>query len=167
MTWHAFFLAEIKRRLLAEGIPRTLTCLDLLDESDIWFRPNEQSNSVGNLVLHLCGNARQWILAGMRGQPDRRQRAREFEEQGPLPTSELRTMVLQLSGELEEALNLLQPEDLEATYTVQGFEESGIGILIHVVEHYSYHLGQITYVVKAHTSQDTGYYSGLDLDATG
>ena len=64
------FLQEIRRRLTGEGQERILKCLDLLTDEDIWYRPNAQSNSVGNLVLHLCGNVTQWLFSTMGGEED-------------------------------------------------------------------------------------------------
>ena len=164
MTWSDQFTHEIHRRIVGESIPRALKCLDMLSETEIWLRPNGVSNSVGNLVLHLCGNARQWILAAMTQQPYLRNRDAEFDEMGPLPTDALHAALLSLSEELSQAIGSFSPDQLTATYRVQGFDETGIGILVHVAEHFSYHVGQITWFVKAHTGQATGYYEGLDLN---
>ncbi len=160
---HQILVKEVKRRLLDESIPRTRQCLETLSPEEIWFRPNDHSNSVGNLVLHLCGNARQWIIAGLGQVPDVRTRDQEFAEQGPLPTAELYQLLDQLERDLVPALEALSPENLVRAYTIQGFPESGLSVLVHVVEHFSYHVGQITYFVKAHKDLDTGYYAGLDL----
>ena len=166
-NWSEQFTTEIHRRIVEESIPRAIKCLDLLEEADIWFRPNESSNSVGNLVLHLIGNARQWVLAAMAGAQDRRDRDAEFAEHGPIPTDELQAQLASLGLELAAAIRLMTPERLTATYRVQGFDETGIGILVHVAEHFSYHVGQITYFLKARRNISAGYYDGLDLNKTG
>ncbi len=158
------FVKEIKRRLLEESIPRTRKCLTLLSQEDIWYRPNAHSNSVGNLVLHLCGNARQWIIAGFGRQEDQRDRKAEFQEQGPLPTGDLLKLLDKLRVDLEGVLDQLSEEEVMRGYQVQVFEESGIAMLIHTVEHFSYHVGQITYVVKARKNLDTDYYGEMKLD---
>ena len=157
-------MAEIQRRLLEESIPRAKKCLDQLSEGEIWSRPNANSNSVGNLVLHLCGNARQWIVSAMGGKEDVRERQREFEEKGPIPKEQLTMMLDDLAEDIKSILLQISPEELTQIYQVQGFTESGIGILVHVVEHFSYHVGQITYFVKAHKDMDMEYYAGMDLD---
>lgn len=167
MEWSEQIKTEIHRRLIEESIPRAIKCLGMLSEAQIWHRPNASSNSVGNLVLHCCGNARQWVLGTMGGQEDRRERDAEFEEAGPLPTADLVHQLEGLAQELTQVIDALAPEDMTRQYRVQGFDESGIGILIHVAEHFSYHVGQMTYVVKAMTDQPTGYYEGLDLNLTG
>lgn len=154
---------QVRIRIFQESIPRIKQCLEALSEAEIWYRPNAQSNAVGNLVLHLCGNARQWIVAGLSDQPDTRNRDYEFKEQGPLPTSTLIELLDQTQAEIEGVLTQLHPEDLERIYPVQVFQESGLSILVHVIEHFSYHTGQITYFVKAHKNRGMGYYDHLKL----
>ncbi len=164
--YHKYLIDETKRRLIDECQERTLKCLDFLTEEEIWYRPNDQSNSVGNLVLHLCGNVKQWLHATIGGEKDIRTRQAEFDERGPLPKDSLKEMVIELMQKSADILDDCTPEDLLCIYRVQGFEENGVGILIHVTEHFSYHVGQITYFVKAHKSMDVGYYEGMDLDKT-
>ena len=158
------FIQEVKRRLFKESVFRIKKCLSQLEESEIWYRPNENSNSVGNLILHLCGNVRQWILSGLAKNLDTRQRQTEFDEKGPIPAQQLLQDLDQLMAEVDQALDLIKPEHLLEMYAVQGFQESGISILTHVVEHFSYHVGQITYITKALKDKDLGYYSGLNLE---
>ena len=157
------FLAEIKRRLFEECLPRTRQCLEQLNEDQIWYRPNANANSVGNIVLHLCGNVRQWIGAGLGGQADIRERDLEFAEKGPIPRAVLLAKLATLEKEVEQVLAAVQPEDLLRKRKVQIYEESGLSILVHVVEHFSYHVGQLTYIVKMLKDVDTGYYAGQDL----
>ncbi|HZF11070.1 MAG TPA: DinB family protein [Thermoanaerobaculia bacterium] len=159
-------LAEAKRRLLGESVPRLQKCLGLLSEEEIWRHPNVETPSVGNLVLHLQGNVRQYIVSGLGGAPDQRQRSKEFAETGPLPTAELLSRLDALMAEVEATLDRVDPESLLAKRRVQGFDESGLSILVHVVEHFSYHVGQITYVVKSRQAVDLQYYAGKDLNAT-
>ncbi|MDH3243757.1 MAG: DUF1572 domain-containing protein [Saprospiraceae bacterium] len=162
--YHQALISEVRRRLVKECSERTLKCLGLLSEQEIWYRPNEHSNSVGNLVLHLCGNVRQWLFSTLGGKPDIRQRQAEFDEKGPIPGKDLEQMIEDLMDEVNRLLDNLKPEDLLKTYPVQGFDESGVAILLHVTEHFSYHVGQITYFVKAHKDLSVGYYEGINLD---
>ncbi|WKN40668.1 DinB family protein [Tunicatimonas pelagia] len=159
-------LDEVQRRIIQESVPRIKKCLRLLSDSQIWHRPNEQTVSVGNLVLHLMGNLRQWVLSGIDGQPDDRQRSQEFTETGPVSTEKLIRDLDSLITEINQALNRVTPEALTEKRDVQGFEESVLSILIHVTEHFSYHTGQITYYTKSTLNVDTQYYSGMDLDKT-
>jgi len=159
------FIEETKRRLFKECVPRLKKCLGELTEEQIWYRPNEHSNSVGNITLHLCGNVRQWVIAGLGRQPDVRERQQEFDEQGPIATQILIQKVDDLMEEVSQVLDATTPDELLAKRFVQKiYEETGLSILVHVVEHFSYHVGQVTYVVKMLKDMDTGYYAGEDLN---
>lgn len=123
-------------------------CLSLLTEKEIWWRPNAASNSAGNLVLHLSGNMRQWIISGLGGAPDLRVRHKEFSERGPIPR---RVLVARLGATVAEArrvLNRLSAEALRREYTIQGYRVTGMVAAAHVYEHFSHHAGQIIYVTK-------------------
>ncbi|GIV30791.1 MAG: hypothetical protein KatS3mg029_0142 [Saprospiraceae bacterium] len=160
------FIEEIERRLLHEGWPRLVRCLELLDDDEIWWRPNDHSNSVGNLVLHLCGNVRQWLISGLGGQPDTRQRQSEFDESGPIPRQLLLEMLAQTMTEAQSVLHGITAEKLLAPVRVQGYDENGISVLVHVVEHFSWHTGQATYFVKWKKDLFTDFYRGQNLDTT-
>jgi uncharacterized damage-inducible protein DinB len=162
----AAFILEVRRRLFEESWPRLKRCLDLLEEEEIWLRPNENSNSVGNLVLHLCGNARQWIVAGIGGTPDHRRRSEEFSTRGSISKAQLHALLDTLQLEVMQVLDAIHEEDLLKIYSIQGFRENGISVLVHVVEHFSYHVGQVSYFVKARKNLDLGYYAGLNLEHT-
>ena len=157
---------QVHHRLFVESVPGILKCLDQLTEAEVWARANSNTVSVGNLVLHLCGNVRQWVIAGLGGGADNRQRQQEFDATGPLPTQTLIELLHTLQADVTACLNTLTPEALTQTYSVQGFEETGVSILVHVTEHFSYHTGQITYMVKHRKDIDLQYYGGLDLDKT-
>jgi uncharacterized damage-inducible protein DinB len=135
-------------------LPRIVSCLEQLSPEQIWWRANAASNSVGNLVLHLAGNVRQWIISGLGGAPDVRQRDREFSERGPLPR---RVLVSRLRRTVEEAcrvLGRLSPEDLARVHTIQKFRATGRDATFHVAEHFSHHAGQIMLLTKMLTGND-------------
>jgi uncharacterized damage-inducible protein DinB len=159
-------IAECRRRLFDESAPRLTKCLELMTEEQIWSRPNAATASAGNLVLHLCGNARQWIVSGLGGAPDSRRRDEEFAERGPIPTGELVARLESTMSDVAATLDRLDPATLLEARRVQGFEESGLSILVHVVEHFSYHVGQVSYIVKSMKAVDLGYYAGRDLNET-
>jgi uncharacterized damage-inducible protein DinB len=160
------FIEEIKRRLFEECVPRLKRCLDELSVEQIWWRPNQHSNSLGNLVLHLNGNVRQWVVAGLGENEDVRKRQLEFDEKGPVSNEKMLGDLDALMAEVATILDNVKAEDLTKKYLVQGYQESGISILVHVTEHYSYHVGQMTYIVKMVKDMDLGYYAGHDLDTT-
>ena len=159
-------LRETDRRLLSESLPRIRKCLAQLSEEEIWRRPNAQTVSIGNLILHLNGNVKQWVLSTLGGQKDTRQRQIEFDEMGPLPTSKILSDLESTLEQVRVILQHLSTDDLTRNYNVQGFTETGVSILMHVTEHFSYHVGQITYSTKSMKDIDMGYYDGQDLDAT-
>jgi uncharacterized damage-inducible protein DinB len=160
----AALIREAKRRLFEESLPRIRTCLALMSVEEIWSRPNEQTVSAGNLVLHLSGNVRQYIVATLGGAPDLRERQAEFDEKGPLPTADLLGRLEKTMAEASAAIDRLDSEILLRSHHVQGFVETGLSILVHVVEHFSYHTGQIAYIVKARKNIDLGFYRGKDLN---
>lgn len=165
MELHEQIKAESIRRL-QESQERLVKCLHLLGEDLVWRRPNAHVVSVGNLVLHLCGNVGQWVNSTLGKTTDNRVRDSEFAEQGPLPITELERRLGQTMGTAILTINGLTHNDLTASWSVQGFAENGTAILMHVVEHFSYHTGQVTLHTKLMLDIDTGYYAGQDLNAT-
>ncbi len=155
---------EVQVRLYDESLPRILKCLDQLENEQIWWRPNESSNSIGNLVLHLCGNVTQWIYAGLGGFPDQRSRQAEFDERRILDKAELREMLVLTLDKIRPVIINLKEEELLQSLTVQTFMETGLTILIHVTEHFSYHTGQIAYITKMLSDKSLGFYEGISLE---
>jgi len=134
--------------------PRIVRCLQLLSEKEIWWRPNEASNAAGNIVLHLCGNVRQWIISGLGGAPDLRERDREFSERGPVPR---RVLISQLKRTVKKAcqtIDRVSPKNLSRQFEIQGFRVSGLLAIAHVYEHFAYHTGQIIYLTKLKRGTD-------------
>ena len=160
----AALIRECRRRIYDESLPRIRKCLAQMSVEEIWSRPNEQTVSAGNLVLHLAGNVRQYIVATLGGLPDLRERQKEFDAAGPMPTAELLAHLEQSLADASAVLDRLDPTKLLETHRVQGFVESGLSILVHVAEHLSYHTGQIAYIVKSRKNVDLGFYRGKDLN---
>ena len=151
------FLAHAGHSLREQHLPRILECLKRLPDEDIWWRPHPTSNSVGNLALHLSGNVRQWIISGLGGEPDRRERDKEFAECGPLPR---RALVARLRSTVAEACRVLEglgTRDLKRVHCIQGFRVTGLEAVAHVVEHFAYHTGQIIFVAKLKLGEDLGF----------
>lgn len=159
---HALLTKECRTHL-DEGRRRIHHCLGMLSDEQVWHRPNAHVVSVGNLVLHLSGNVRQWIGSTLGGEADDRQRDREFSERGPIAREEL---MRPLDAAVDRALEViagLDDERLLRSYRVQAYAPTGVGVVVHVTEHFSYHVGQITLHTKLLLDVDTGYYAGVDL----
>ncbi len=158
--------AEFNRRMLVESYERISTCLQELTPEQIWHKENENTNSVGNLILHLQGNITQYIWSGIGGNPDLRERDKEFLSGYTYKKERLLEDLLVVVTKANDVVQQLEESDLTKDVKVQGFDETVISILIHVMEHMSYHVGQITYYTKYINDVDTSYYGGLDLNAT-
>lgn len=149
-------------KLNDEYWPRICHCLDSLTEEQIWWRPNETSNSIGNLMLHLNGNVRQWILAPLGEIENTRDRDAEFAERRQLSTAALRNALDRTLKEFDRILSKLTTADLLKTYTIQRYEGiTALDAIYHVVEHFSMHYGQILYVTKLLSGTDLGFYRQL------
>jgi hypothetical protein len=148
------FLAQARRLLRRVYLPRIEACLGELSPDEIWWRPNPVSNSVGNLALHLEGNVRQWIVSGLGGAPDRRQRDREFSELGPIPRRTLLARLRKTVTHADRVMRKLNGGALARTYSIQGFHVTGLRAVFHVAEHFSQHAGQIILLTKMLAGKD-------------
>jgi uncharacterized damage-inducible protein DinB len=149
---------NIVRYLINENFPRVIKCLEMLNEEEVWYRPNSQSNSIGNLVLHLNGNLNQWILDYIGGKPFERNRQLEFDAKKTHSREELILMMTNLSKELCSCIQSVTSEKLLGILPIQNQQETGISVLIHITEHFSFHTGQIAYITKWLKEQQTNFY---------
>jgi len=142
------FLAQARRLLLQVHLPRIEACMRQLSPSQIWWRANPASNSAGNLALHLEGNVSQWIVSGLGGAPDRRQRDQEFSQLGPMPPGILLARLRKAVRDADRVMRKLNGAALARTYSIQGFRVTGLHAVFHVAEHFSHHAGQIILLTK-------------------
>lgn len=149
---------------LNENIPRIETCLDQLSEDEIWKKPNTNSNSIGNLILHLCGNISQYIISAIGEKEDLRDRDKEFNTEGGFSGNELIQKLQTVVREATPIIIQTNKDTLLKIHAVQGFKLSGIGIIMHVVEHLSYHTGQIAFFTKLLKDRKLGFYANVDLN---
>ena len=159
--------SEIKSQALYrldESSRMAYKCLAELTDSEIWQRPNAASNSMGNLILHLCGNMRQYIVASLGESQDNRNRDLEFSTTSGYSREQLVTMLSDTIGAVKHTIKSCTDKQLLKKRKVQGFDLTGVGIIIHVVEHFSYHTGQIAFWVKLLKDKDLGFYEGSDLN---
>lgn len=155
---------EVIIRICDESIPRILKCLNKLTEEEIHFNNNKHTNAVNNLILHLNGNVRQWLIASLTETPFQRNRPEEFNPENKLNTEGLIQVLNNLDKDVRKACEELTVSYLLRNFSIQGFTETGYSICSHVVEHFSYHTGQITLITKQLADQDMGYYTGLNLN---
>ena len=148
-------------RRLDELAGRIDDCLSRLGDGHIWSRGGANENAVGNLVLHLAGNVRQWILAGVGGAPDLRDRDAEFAARAGAGADELRRLLGGTVREASAVIAAVPAARLAEPLTIQGYRVTVLEAIYHVVEHFAQHTGQIVFATKAATGADLGYYAHL------
>ena len=163
---NALLIRELEFRLIESGIHRIIISLEKLSEEQIHYRPNANSNSINNQILHLDGNVRQWLIATFTNQNDTRERESEFNPKNQKSRIELIDILRKLEADVRLVFPLINEADLEEEKVVQCYFETQFSIVVHVIEHFSYHLGQITYITKMLLDIDTGYYAGDELNKT-
>jgi hypothetical protein len=145
---------------LVELTGRMEICVRKLTPEQVWLRASENDNAIGNLLLHLNGNVRQWILHGVGGQPDRRDRDSEFLARDGDPEA----LTASLHATIEEAAALIRAlpaERLPERILPQNYDVSVMEAVYHVVEHFSGHAFQIFLLTKMFTGGDLGFYAHL------
>lgn len=155
---------EFQTRVFDESYVRIYKCLSLLTEKQLWDSPHANIPSVGSLILHLSGNVRQWILSGLGGEVDNRNRDEEFKKHHNIRKADFIFLLENLKIQLKTCFNEMNDDILVKELEIQGFSVSGFSAIIHVVEHFSYHTGQITTLTKIYTNKETGFYSDLNLN---
>lgn len=151
------FLRESRQLLRDRYGPWILRCLEDLDDEGVWWRPNDASNAVGNLVHHLCGNARQWIVSGVGGASDVRARSEEFDRREG-SREEMRDLLRTTLRDVDGTLADLDPGRLGETVRIQGMDVTVLEAVYHVVEHFALHTGQIVWVTKSRTGRPLDFY---------
>lgn len=142
------FMDESRRFLREIFLPKIEQCVEQLTDEDIWWRANESSNSIGNLLLHLSGNVRQWIVSGLGGEEDQRVRQQEFDEREHLPKDQLIAKLRATVMEADKVLAEANAAQLLELRKIQGNDVSMIYAVYHVVEHFAMHTGQIILITK-------------------
>jgi hypothetical protein len=151
------FIEQSRRLLTYSYLPRIEGAVRGLSTENVWWRANDQSNSIGNLILHLDGNLRQWLVSGIGGAPDVRDRQQEFNRLDGWSGHDL---VLRLRRTVEEAdavLAKVDPEDLLTAKRIQGYDVTVMRAIYTAVEHFSMHTGQIILLAKMWKG-DLGFY---------
>jgi hypothetical protein len=139
---------EQARKHLADRTERIKHCVGQLDDSQVWWRAHDSMNSVGNVLLHLCGNLRQWVVSGVGGEPDTRDRPAEFAERGPIPRDELLRRLKAVVDEADAALAALDESRLLEPRRIQGFDETVLSAVWDSLTHLSGHTQEVVYVTR-------------------
>jgi uncharacterized damage-inducible protein DinB len=140
---------------------RIQDCLGRLTPEQIWTRNSANENAVGNLVLHLSGNVRQWIGSGVAGLADHRERDAEFDARGGKEPAELSELLNTRVAEVTAIIRAVPAARLTERITPQGHDVTVLEAIAHVVEHFAMHTGQVIFLTKMLTGQDLGYYQHL------
>jgi uncharacterized damage-inducible protein DinB len=166
------FLRHARFRLLDDYFVKIAAAIDSLDNEQVWRRPNESSNSIGNLLLHLSGNLRQWIISGVGGADDTRDRAREFAARASVSKCELVELMKETLDEADAILAKIEDEcaatnsdaPLQRVCRPQAYEVTVFDAIFHVVEHFSYHTGQIIFAAKWLAEGRVSFYDDRRLN---
>lgn len=160
MTNDEVFLSYTRRKL-EQLCSRIEVCVAKLTPEQVWYRGSDAENAVGNLILHLAGNVRQWVCFGAGGQNDVRQRDAEFAARGDVEAAELISLLKTSLADADRVLAGLTSDDLARVITIQRYEMPVLEALYHVVEHFSQHTGQIILLTKLYTQSDLAFYGHL------
>jgi uncharacterized damage-inducible protein DinB len=152
------YLDYSRKRLLTEFLPRMERCLNELTEEQVWWRAHETDNAIGNLILHLSGNIRQWIISGLGGAEDKRVRSEEFAERKHIPKAELSAKIRSTIEEADKVLERYDVSRLLEVQHIQRWDTTPLDAVSHVVEHVAQHLGQIIYITKLQKGIDLKFY---------
>ena len=166
------FLRHARFRLLEDYFAKIVAAIDALDDEQVWRRPNESSNGVGNLLLHMSGNVRQWIVSGVGGAEDRRDRASEFAARDSVSKAELIDLLKTTLDEADAVLAEIEgecaaansDEPLQRVCTAQAYGVTVFDAIFHVVEHFSYHTGQIIFAAKWLAEGRVSFYDDRRLN---
>jgi len=152
------FIEDCRSLLTTEFMLKIERCLEKLTDEAVWWRPNSESNSIGNLLLHLSGNVRQWIICGFPGVVSHRNRQQEFDERSVIPRAALLSTLKDTVLEADDVLAKLSPGSLLEKHMIQGREVTLLHAILHVVEHFSMHTGQIIFLTKLVVAEDLKFY---------
>ena len=146
------------RTKLHDSLRQIEKCLNLLTVDQVWHRPNDVSNSIGVLVIHLTGNVRQWINQTLGGDAFERDRPGEFGQRDAIPTDQILRELRETVDRAGDVIESQTIEQLTGGVSVQGYDVSAVAAIIHVVEHFSLHTGQIIYATKLLINKDLSDY---------
>lgn len=154
----SIFIAKSRHYLATEYPSKIRLAVKDLSYDEVWRRANDESNSIGNLLVHLAGNIRQWIVAGIGGEPNDRDRAEEFEIRKGPPLAELLSLLDAAVVDADRVIASLTESDLLGDRTIQSRQTNVMAAVYHVVEHFSMHTGQIILMAKSYRPGSVKFY---------
>ncbi len=154
-----YFIECCRTKLSKEYLQKIEDCLKDLSDDDIWWRAHETNNSIGNLMLHLAGNIRQWVVHHLGGKEFQRERDKEFSERTHIPKQELIAHLRSAVHDTDAVLEKFPLEKLLVSYEIQKYHVTAMEAILHITEHFSYHVGQIVYITKLRTGKDLKFYN--------
>ena len=150
------FQADVVEYLRETYLPRLEQAASILPQTDLWWSPHADCISFGTILQHLEGNVRQWIVSGLGDASDTRQRASEFQL---APGESTSALFERLRSTVEAAcgvITALPSASLPEAITIQGFDTTRQAALLHVLEHFSWHVGQAVWIAKARAGEGHG-----------
>lgn len=160
MEVNAWLIAEIKKRIIEESCSKIIECLELLSNQEINHQFSDNTLSISQSIVHLNGNVRQWLLGHIIGISYKRERSQEFKTKNT-SKDDLLNLINELTQDLELYLDRLSELNLGEKISIQSIEGTVFSACIHVIEHFSYHTGQIAFITKLLTKKDLGFYNNL------
>ena len=154
--------ARVASEALEKHLSRIEACVAKLTPEQVWTSGGDHQNAIGNLILHLCGNVRQWILSGLGGAPDIRERDAEFAAKGGPEPAAMLARLREIVTAAQAVIGKLPAEQFLERVTIQGYHVSKVEAVFHVTEHFVGHTFQIIFATKLLTNQDLGFYAHLN-----
>lgn len=134
--------------LLDQAMIKLENCFEQLSEQQVWWRPQDNLNSIGNLVLHSCGNLRQWAIASLTNQSDDRQRDKEFSADGDYTKGELLALARTTVDSAKSVIAAAGEKQLATLYEIQGFSVTGLNAILHTTSHFVGHTHQVIMLTR-------------------
>jgi uncharacterized damage-inducible protein DinB len=136
------------RNELRESVEKIEHCLRQLPDLELWWRPFESANSIANIILHLCGNLRQWVISGVGGEPDIRKRREEFAARSTITKDRLLDKLRQTAREADAAMARCTSDELLRTRRVQHWDVTALHAIFSSISHFVGHTHQIVYITR-------------------
>jgi len=152
------FIAAV-RKTLTEGMRKIEHCAAQLTDAQIWHRPRPEMNSIANLMLHLSGNLRQWIVSGVGGAKDIRNRPMEFSDRSNRPKHEVLAILKQTVSEADIALSAVTPAALLSCRQIQSYDVKVIEAIEHTIPHFRGHVQEIIHMTRQQLASSIGLIS--------